>query len=142
MKRVRSVFSDIHNSEEFQFESAKIAFAMELKRSMDATGINNTQLAQKLGVSKPMITKLLRGDANVTIETMVKASMALDGKLVLKIEGDSPAPRKMASATEKAIAAGSAMRPWRTVLAEVTLDSWSIPMSAWQDNNEAQSVAA
>ena len=39
--------------------------------------ITKTDLAKKIGVSKAYITKVLRGEANFTVETMVKFSMAL-----------------------------------------------------------------
>lgn len=40
---------------------------------MEATG-----LAGALGVSAPMVSKLLRGDANATNESMVKVASALE----------------------------------------------------------------
>lgn len=78
-------FRDLENSEEFHIESAKLEFALELKRVMDRDKITNADLAERLKVSRPMVTKLLRGDANVTIETMVKAVRALSGKLFVRI---------------------------------------------------------
>ncbi|MBB3274283.1 MULTISPECIES: helix-turn-helix transcriptional regulator [unclassified Pseudoxanthomonas] len=78
-------FLKLNETDVFQLEAAKIEFAMELKRAMDRAGCNSARLAETLGVSRPLVSKLLRGDANVTIETMVKASMALSGKLLLRI---------------------------------------------------------
>ena len=39
--------------------------------------ITKTDLAKKIGFSKAYITKVLRGEENFTVETMVKFSMAL-----------------------------------------------------------------
>ena len=79
------VFNDIHDDIDFCIEVAKLDFALELKRMMDHGEIKNVELAERLGVSKPMVSKLLRGDTNVTIETMVKASKAVGGELFIKI---------------------------------------------------------
>ncbi|WP_448482222.1 helix-turn-helix domain-containing protein [Pseudoxanthomonas mexicana] len=79
---------DLRNSDEFILENAKLEFALELKRVMERDHVSNTELAQRLEVSKPMISKLLRGDANATIETMAKASKCLNGKLFIRIIRD------------------------------------------------------
>lgn len=68
-----------------EMEGAKIDFAISLARLMERSGITRTALAQRLGVSAPMATKILRGDTNVTIETMVKAARAAGGKLHIEL---------------------------------------------------------
>lgn len=85
----RSSYSDaieeIRKSVEFDQETAKLEFALELKRVMERESISNAELAERLGVSRPMVSKLLRGDANMTIETMVKACRSVGSKLFVKI---------------------------------------------------------
>jgi transcriptional regulator with XRE-family HTH domain len=85
MSRTVKALRDLRDSDEFILENAKLEFALELKRVMERDQVSNTELAQRLGVSKPMISKLLRGDANATIETMAKASKYLDGQLFIRI---------------------------------------------------------
>lgn len=85
MNRVADFFQELESSDEFHNEGAKLEFALELKRMMEETATKRADLAMRLKVSRPMISKLLRGDANVTIETMVKACRAVGGKLFLKI---------------------------------------------------------
>jgi transcriptional regulator with XRE-family HTH domain len=80
-----SQFARIRTTEVFHVEAAKVDFAIELKRLMDQQGINNARLADLLGVSRPMISKLLSGDANVTIETMAKAAFKLESHIMIKI---------------------------------------------------------
>lgn len=87
------VFDELHNNIDFCVEAAKLDFALELKRMMDHGEIKNFQLAESLGVSSPMVSKLLRGDANVTIETMVKASKAVGGEIFVKIVRNNCTPR-------------------------------------------------
>lgn len=87
------VFNSIQGSVEFAVEAAKLDFALELKRMMDQSNINNAELAERLDVSRPMITKLLRGDTNATIETMVKASRAVGGEFFVRIVRKNCTPR-------------------------------------------------
>jgi len=47
--------------------------------------ITKTALAEKIGCSPAYISKILKGDANFTIETMVKISRALDSKLCIHL---------------------------------------------------------
>lgn len=96
------LFKDLRESVEYDVEVAKLDFALELKRHMDEKELKNVDLANLLEVSKPMITKLLRGDSNVTIETMVKASRAVNGKLFLKIVRDNCTARVFESVIAKA----------------------------------------
>lgn len=90
---VAKFFNDLRASDEFHFEGAKLEFALELKRVMERENVKSVDLAERLGVSAPMVSKLLRGDANVTIETMVKLSRSLGGKLFVKIVRDGCAAR-------------------------------------------------
>jgi transcriptional regulator with XRE-family HTH domain len=83
------VFNKLHDDVDFRIEAAKLDFALELKRMMEQNEIKNVDLAERLGVSKPMVSKLLRGDANATIETMVKASKAVGGEFFIKIVRDN-----------------------------------------------------
>lgn len=85
MEMAASKFGNIRATEEFHAESAKVDFAIELKRVMDQKSINNAKLADLLGVSRPMVSKLLRGDTNVTIETMAKAAFKLDSHIMIKV---------------------------------------------------------
>lgn len=69
-----------------QKAAAKIDFATEVWHRMEAMGINKTRLADSLGKSAPWVTKILSGDSNFTIETMVALADAVNGELLLRIE--------------------------------------------------------
>lgn len=66
-------------------EDAKIGFAVQVERHMDRCQINKRQLAERLGTSPAYITKVLRGDANLTIESLVKLARAVDGTLHIHV---------------------------------------------------------
>lgn len=87
------VFDKLHNDVEFCVEVAKLDFALELKRMMDHSNMKNVDLAERLEVSSPMVSKLLRGDSNVTIETMVKASKAVGGDIFIRIVRSNCTPK-------------------------------------------------
>ena len=50
----------------------------EIARLMDAKGITRTELAQRLGVKPPLVTRILQGQPNITILTLVRLAVALD----------------------------------------------------------------
>ncbi len=68
-------------------EGAKIDFALALNKLMERHSVTHEVLAERLGVSLPMITKILRGDTNLTIETMVRATRAANGRLKIELSG-------------------------------------------------------
>lgn len=84
----KKLLREIASTEEFHVETAKLQFAIELKRVMERDGLSNAELADRLGVSRPMVSKVLKGDANLTIETMVRVAKCLNGQLYLKILRD------------------------------------------------------
>ena len=83
--KATGILKRIRNSDQYFVQRAKLDFAIELKKVMDRLGVKNSEMADRLGVSRPMVTKLLRGDANLTIETMVKAARKLDGQIYIRI---------------------------------------------------------
>jgi len=70
---------------DFRTETAILDFTEKIVDKMRKTGMSRTELADKLGVSKPFITKLLNGNPNMTIRTMVAISHALDCELSMEI---------------------------------------------------------
>ncbi len=72
-------------SPEYATEGAKLDFAVALERRMQHLNLSRSDLARKLGTSPAAITMTLRGDANLSIERMVKLVYALDARLHLHI---------------------------------------------------------
>ncbi len=63
---------------EFMTESVILDITEKIVDKMHQTRLSRVELSQKLGVSKPFITKLLNGNPNMTIKTMVAIAHALD----------------------------------------------------------------
>lgn len=90
---------DLNQSLDFQQVDAKLVFAVQLKKAMDREGVNASELAKRLGVSKPMVSKLLSGETNVTIDTMVKAAHHLRSRLYLNLADEQASAKFMSSYT-------------------------------------------
>jgi transcriptional regulator with XRE-family HTH domain len=62
-------------------EGAILAFTEEMLRRMEELEISKTQLADKLDVEPAFISKLIGGENNFTIKTMVKIALALRSRI-------------------------------------------------------------
>ncbi|MEI6656781.1 MAG: helix-turn-helix transcriptional regulator, partial [Verrucomicrobiota bacterium] len=59
-------------SHAYRVEGASIRFTEDLVACMKASGLTRTALAGKIGSSPAYVTKILRGDTNFTLDSMVK----------------------------------------------------------------------
>lgn len=60
-------------------------FTEDLYRLMEERGVTKSELARLLDSSPAYITKVLRGDTNFTIDSMVRLVRALDGQLCIHV---------------------------------------------------------
>lgn len=117
-------------------EGAKIDFALALNKLMERHSVSRKALAERLGVSLPMITKILRGDTNLTIETMVRATRAANGRLKLELVDEVTAPIRESEPALDSKADPSqlwARRIARRDHSETTVHGWILP-KACQSN--------
>lgn len=70
-------------------EKVKMEFAAGIASLMSAKGISQAELARKLNVSPARISKSLRGDNNLQIETMVSMARAVGGEVHLRVCDES-----------------------------------------------------
>jgi len=61
-------------------EGLRLDIAYRIIEAMATHKISRVQLAKKLDVSPPYITKMLRGHANLSLESLAKIAFALDVK--------------------------------------------------------------
>lgn len=66
-------------------EQVKIDFAIDLERLMDRQNLRKSDLAVQMATSPAHISKVLRGDANLTIDSMVRLVRAAGGTLHIHI---------------------------------------------------------
>ncbi len=85
MKAFKTLLTNARQHDDYWAERAKLEFSCELERLRKLAGLKYADLARKLGTSPAYVTKVFRGDANLSIETMVKFSRAVDGELRIHI---------------------------------------------------------
>lgn len=84
-KSLKVFIEESSKSDTYWVEGAKIKFAVDLEAQLRLAKMTYAALAQKLGTSAAYVTKVFRGDANMTIESMVKLARATGGQLDIRI---------------------------------------------------------
>lgn len=79
-------FAKSIGSVEAKVEFNKLIAVEELLQFMERAGINRSELAERMGVPPSRITKMLSGDSNLTIETLVRASHAVGAELKIRFQ--------------------------------------------------------
>jgi transcriptional regulator with XRE-family HTH domain len=85
---LQTLMQQADNAGVLAVEGAKLDFALGLARLLERASLSRSDLASRLGVSLPMVTKILRGDTNLTIETMVKAARAAQGMVHINLAAE------------------------------------------------------
>lgn len=70
---------------EFRMEGLILDFTEKIVLKMKESKISRSELANRLGVSKAFVTKLLNGNPNLTIKTMMSIADVLDCDLNLDL---------------------------------------------------------
>lgn len=84
-KSFKKLFTEAKKRDSYWVEHAILEFTSELYLLMKSKGITKSELAEIIGTSPAYITKVFSGNANFTIETMVKLTRALEGKLHIHV---------------------------------------------------------
>ena len=78
---------------EGQAAHVTVAFLAQVNARMQAQGMSNVELARRMGTSPAYITRLFRGSANLSVQTMTKLARAVNSTLSLElVANDKPAP--------------------------------------------------
>jgi transcriptional regulator with XRE-family HTH domain len=85
IKSYKALVKAAKEGDTYWIESVKHDFAFSIHRQLKRHGITNAALAKKLGVTPPYVSKVLKGDENLTIESMVKMVRAANGRLHLEV---------------------------------------------------------
>src|SRR6266480_419873 len=80
-ERLEELSLRIEQSEMFDIEGAKFDISEHVFSMMELRGVSKATLARSLGKSRSYVTKILQGNANFTLESLVKIARALDCKL-------------------------------------------------------------
>jgi transcriptional regulator with XRE-family HTH domain len=66
-------------------ETVKLEFAVAIDRAMRDRRLSRKQVAQLLGTSPAWVTKVLRGDVNLTVDSMVRLCGAVGRELQIRV---------------------------------------------------------
>jgi len=75
---LRTMMTVARDDQAFKVETAIMEFTEELVELMEEKGISKTDLARRIGVKPPYITKILQGTSNFTLDSLVKIATAMD----------------------------------------------------------------
>ena len=92
-KKLAAYLAERKKTDVYWVESAKLDFAMALEKQIRLAGLSYASLAKKIGSSAAYISKIFRGDTNMTIETMVKLTRASGARLNIEIVSEAVAAR-------------------------------------------------
>lgn len=81
--------SEVEQSQEHAAEHVKMDFAVGIERRMQQVRLSRADLARRLGTSAAAVTVALRGDANLTIDRMVRMAHALDAQICVHVAAKS-----------------------------------------------------
>lgn len=130
LSKALSAFGREAKSDDFYWvEVAKLDFSQELERQRRLQGLSYSALAKKLGTSAAYISKVFRGDANLTIESMVKLARASGGKLSIQVADEQADGRRWAG-TMRSMVQNAANQPRMSSTATV------ISISQYSRNGE------
>lgn len=79
-KSLQQFIEEAKKADSYWIETAKLEFTFALERQRRQANISYKQIADRLGKSPAYISKVFRGDENLTIESMVKLCRAVEGK--------------------------------------------------------------
>lgn len=69
-----------------QIDQAKLELSEQVFQLMQDQGVTEAELARRLGSSRAYVNKILQGDTNFTIESLIKIGLALDCELTIGLE--------------------------------------------------------
>jgi len=86
MKSFSELLQEAKSNTEFWLQGAIVDFTEDVVRRMNEESITRAQLAEKINVNPAYVTKILRGNTNFTLETMVKVGRALNSRVRIHLE--------------------------------------------------------
>lgn len=81
-----SFFTEVEKSTGYWVSKAKIDFTEEMLGRMSEMKISKSELARRLSVSLPQVTRLCGGRNNFTLATMVAIARALDCEFCMHLQ--------------------------------------------------------
>lgn len=84
-KSFAALMARLASSAEGQAAHVSVGFLAQVHSRMQALGLSHAALAQRMGTSPAYITRLFRGTANLSVQTMVKLAQAVGNTLRVEL---------------------------------------------------------
>ena len=88
-KSLQKTIKEAKKTDSYWIEATKIDFSSILEEKRIEANMSYADLARALGTSNAYISKVFRGDANLTIESMVKLTRALGCNISIQVVKNS-----------------------------------------------------
>lgn len=90
---IAAMFKEAWSDDDFRFDIKAQEVATNLARALHDAGMNRTQLSEKLGWRPSRVSKVLGGEANLTLKTLYQIcdAMNLEFDVVLRTPNQAPA---------------------------------------------------
>ena len=72
-----ALMKQLGDTPEGQAQHLAVAFLAQVNARMQAQGMSNAELARRMGTSAAYVTKLFRGNANLSLQTIAKLAQAI-----------------------------------------------------------------
>ncbi|WP_227104525.1 helix-turn-helix domain-containing protein [Chromobacterium rhizoryzae] len=115
-------------------ESLIISVTEEIWAEMNRQNMSKTTLAEKLGVTKPRVSSMLNGGANLTIRKLADIAHALDKKFVVNLVD---AEQRCMPMVEPTILGGSVMKNFITTPSNGSLGFMSTRLAVRVCNSDS-----
>ena len=86
----KSRLEQVKQTQAYRVQQLTLSFASTLANLMKERQVSKVQFAERVGTSPAYVTKVLRGDVNYTVETMVKLAAAVDADVMISLKPRSP----------------------------------------------------
>jgi transcriptional regulator with XRE-family HTH domain len=81
----KTMLDELKERDSFHIDGAKVELAEQIYIAMEDSGVSEAELSRRLGVSRSYVNKVLKGTANLTIESVVKIARALDCEFTFEL---------------------------------------------------------
>ena len=85
-ERIRNFIKENENSFWFKLEELLYDLTETIYERMKQKGISQRELAKRLGVSDAYISKILKGNENISLKTLIKLALALGLNVEIKMQ--------------------------------------------------------
>lgn len=89
---IAAMFDEVWSDDEFRFDIKAREVATNLARALHEAGMNRTQLSEKLGWRPSRVSKVLGGEANLTLKTLYQVCDAVDLEFDVVLRAPNQAP--------------------------------------------------